>query len=51
MRCRKAVRCGTDPASIHCDQVCGKLLDCKEHTCQKVEELDNSKNLYRAYGA
>lgn len=34
--CRKAVRCGTDPASIHCDQVCGKLLDCKEHTCQLV---------------
>ena len=36
MTCRKAVRCGTDPASIHCDQVCGKLLDCKEHTCQLV---------------
>ena len=30
------MRCGTDPASIHCDQVCGKLLDCKEHTCQLV---------------
>ena len=30
------MRCGTDPASIHCDQVCGKLLDCKEHTCQRV---------------
>ena len=35
-RSQQNVRCGTDPSSIHCDEVCGKLLDCKEHTCQLV---------------
>ena len=35
-RTKQTVRCGVDPASVHCDQVCGKLLDCKEHTCQLV---------------
>ena len=34
LSCRKAVRCGTDPASIHCDQVCGKKREFCEHTCQ-----------------
>ena len=28
------VRCG--PATVHCENVCGKLLDCKEHTCNLV---------------
>lgn len=30
---KQTVRCGVDPTAVHCDQVCGKLLDCKEHTC------------------
>ena len=30
------VRCGTDPSTVQCDNVCGKLLDCKEHTCSLV---------------
>lgn len=30
------VRCGTNPDSVQCENVCGKLLDCKEHMCKLV---------------
>ena len=33
---RQTVRCGTDPSTVQCENVCGKLLDCKEHTCLLV---------------
>ncbi len=33
---RQMVRCGTDPSTVQCENVCGKLLDCKEHTCSLV---------------
>lgn len=33
---RQMVRCGTDPSTVQCENVCGKLLDCKEHTCALV---------------
>lgn len=35
-RTTQSVRCGTDPSSIHCEEVCGKLLNCQEHTCSLV---------------
>ena len=33
---RQTVRCGTNPDTVQCDMVCGKLLDCKEHMCKLV---------------